>query len=168
MPIQPPRILRASSGKRLAYDEALRVPFFIRYPKLISPGSVREELTLNIDVAPTLLELAGLDSVIPMHGESFVPLFKDNNASWRKAFLAEYFLEKVAPRTPTWQAVRTDRWKYIHYLIADEKGDPYGYDELYDLATDQKEITNLVNHPEHKNRLKEMRVQLENLLNRSK
>lgn len=58
------------NAKRFAYDEALRVPFLIRYPKLITPGSVREELVLNIDVAPTLLDLAGVESIIPMHGKS--------------------------------------------------------------------------------------------------
>jgi len=152
------------NAKRLAYDESLRVPFFIRYPKLIAPGSVREELTLNIDVAPTLFELAGVESVIPMHGESFVPLLKGKNASWRKAFLAEYYLEKVAPRDPTWKAVRTDRWKYIHYLMADEQGDPHGYDELYDLKADPKELKNLVNHPEYRTQLQEMKAQLQGLL----
>jgi len=150
------------NGKRMAYDEALRVPFFIRYPRLISPGSVREDLVLNIDVAPTLLDLAGVESVIPMHGESFVPLLKDNNASWRKAFLAEYFLEKVARRTPTWKAIRTQDWKYIRYSKYE------GMDELYNLKADPKELKNLVNHPEHETRLKEMKGQLESLFNQFK
>jgi len=147
------------NGKRMAYDEALRVPFFIRYPRLISPGSVREDLVLNIDVAPTLLDLAGVESVIPMHGESFVPLLKDANVPWRKAFLAEYFLEKVARRTPTWKAVRTQDWKYIRY------SEHEGMDELYNLKADPKELKNLVNHPEHETRLKEMKAQLESLIN---
>ena len=153
------------NGKRMPYDEALRVPFFIRYPKLIAPGSNRDELILNIDVAPTLLDLAGVESVIPMHGESLVPLLQDTNANWRKAFLAEYYHEKVAAKTPTWKAVRTDRWKYIHYLIADTQGDPFGYDELYDLEADPNELKNLVNHPEQKTRLTEMKAQLNGMLN---
>ena len=106
-----------------------------------------------------------MESVIPMHGESFVHLLQDNNASWRKAFLAEYYLEKVAAKTPTWKAVRTDRLKYIHYLIADNQGYPYGYDELYDLEADPNELKNLVNHPEQKARLKEMKAQLKGMLN---
>ena len=105
---------------------------------------------MNIDVAPALLELAGVESVIPMHGKSFVPLFKDPKAPWREAFLAEYFLEKVARRTPTWQAVRTRDWKYIRYSEYE------GMDELYNLKADPKELKNLVNHPEQKTRLKEM------------
>jgi len=146
------------NAKRLAYEEALRVPFFIRYPKLISPGTIREEMILNIDLAPSLMELAGVESIIPMHGESFVPLFKDADAPWREAFLAEYYLEKVAPRDPTWKAVRTRDWKYIRYTNYE------GMDELYHLASDPKELKNLVNHPEHANRLREMQTRLEGLL----
>ena len=145
--------------KRLAYDEALRVPFFIRYPELITPGSIYEDLVMNIDVAPALLELAGLESVIPMHGKSFVPLFKDAKAPWREAFLAEYFLEKVARSTPSWQAVRSSDWKYIHYPKFSDM------DELYNLKADPKELKNLANHPEHQNRLNEMKAQLQGLLN---
>ena len=88
------------NDKRLAYEESLRVPFLIRYPKLIEPGSVRNALVLSIDVAPTLLERAGVESITPMHGQSFVPLLRNANAPWRDAFLAEYFHEKVAPVFP--------------------------------------------------------------------
>ena len=147
------------NGKRMPYDEALRVPFFIRYPELIKSGSIREDFVLNIDLAPTLLELAGVESVIAMHGKSFVPLFKDARAPWREAFLAEYFLEKVARRTPSWQAVRSSDWKYIHYPKFSDM------DELYSLKADPKELKNLVNHPKHQNRLTEMKAQREGLLN---
>ena len=150
------------NAKRFAYDEALRVPFLIRYPELITPGSVRKELVLNIDVAPTLLELAGVESIIQMHGKSLVPLLRDADAPWREAFLAEYFLEKVAPRTSTWQAVRIHDWKYIHYLESDS------LDELYHLEADPKELKNLVNHPAHQTRLEEMRAQLQELAKQSK
>ena len=123
---------------------------------------VRKELVLNIDVAPTLLELAGVESIIPMHGKSLVPLLRDADAPWREAFLAEYFLEKVAPRTSTWQAVRTHDWKYIHYLEFDS------LDELYHLEADPKELKNLVNHPAHQTRLEVMRAQLQELAKQSK
>ena len=152
--------------KRWAYEEALRVPLVVRFPKLIKPGSRNDALVVNIDLAPTLLDLAGVESIIPMHGQSFVPLLKDARAPWRDAFLAEYFLEKVAPRTAPWQAVRTPEWKYIHYLEADDHGDPNGLDELYDLVADPRELNNLVNNPEQKTRLKEMKAQLQGLLNK--
>ncbi len=145
--------------KRWAYEEALRVPLVVRYPKLIKPGSRNDALVVNIDLAPTLLDMAGVESIIPMHGQSFVPLLKDARAPWREAFLAEYFLEKVAPRTPTWQAVRTRDWKYIRYSKYD------GMDELYHLEADPKELKNLVNHPEYKTRLEEMQAQLQSVLN---
>lgn len=146
--------------KRWAYEEALRVPLVVRFPKVIEPGSWNDALVVNIDLAPTLLELAGVESIIPMHGQSFVPLLKDARAPWREAFLAEYFLEKVAPRTAPWQAVRTSEWKYIHYPEFSDM------DELYHLKADPKELKNLVNNPEQKTRLKEMKAQLQGLLNK--
>ncbi len=150
------------NDKRLAYEEALRVPFLIRYPKRIAAGSVRDAMVLNIDVAPTLLELAGVDSVIPMHGVSFAPLLRDAAAPWREAFLAEYFLEKVRPSVPTWQAVRTQNWKYIHYVESES------YDELYHLEADPNELHNLVYDPKHETQLKAMRAQLAKLLRESR
>ncbi|WKN43751.1 sulfatase-like hydrolase/transferase [Tunicatimonas pelagia] len=124
--------------KRWAYDPVLRIPMLIRYPPLVTAGSVREQLVLNIDIAPTLLQLAGVTPLEPMDGETMVPLLKDSLAPGRNALLAEYFLEKVAPRVRPWQAVRTKRWKYIQYT---ESGIPA---ELYDLKNDPGEIINLV------------------------
>ena len=150
------------NDKRLAYEESLRVPFLIRYPDVIQPGNVRDELVLSIDVAPTLLELAGVESIVPMQGESFVPLLQNREAPWREAFLAEYFHEKVAPRIPSWQAVRTEEWKYIHYRDTED------LDELYHLAEDPKELKNLIKDSEHQGQLEEMRSRLNELLQKSR
>ena len=117
--------------KRWAYEPAIRVPLLVRYPPAIAAGSVHDQLVLNIDLAPTLLELAGVKSIVPMHGESFVPLLRDSSAPGRTAILTEYFLEKVAARVPPWQSIRTHRWKYIRY--GDE---PETLNELYDLQAD--------------------------------
>lgn len=148
--------------KRWPYDEALRVPLLIRYPKLTTPGSQCDGMVLNIDIAPTLLELAGVESIVPMHGRSFVPLLQDAKASWRQAFLAEYFLEKVAPKVPDWQAVRTDRWKYIHYLESDS------LDELYDLKADPHELQNLAGEAERRDTLEMLQSRLQDLLKETK
>lgn len=125
--------------KRWAYDPALRVPLVMRYPPAIPAGTVRDQMVLNIDVAPTLLELAGEKPVVPVHGRSFLPLLRNDRAPWRSAFLAEYFLEKVGPRVTSWTAVRTERWKYIRY-----QGEPEEHEELYDLAADPGEVRNLI------------------------
>lgn len=150
------------NDKRWAWDEALRVPLLVRYPKLIAPGAVCESMALNIDLAPTLLELANVPSSVPRHGRSFVPLLRDPKAPWRDAFLAEYFLEKVVPNVPPWQAVRTDGWKYIRYA------DSSSMDELYDLRTDPREQRNLIRDPAAQSKLAEMRQALEQLLKAAK
>jgi N-acetylglucosamine-6-sulfatase len=144
--------------KRWAYDPVIRVPLLIRYPQLVSAGSVREQMVLNIDLAPTLLELAGVEPVVPVHGQSFVSLLRESDVPWRKAFLAEYFLEKVSPRERPWKAIRTERWKYIEYI---EEGIP---PELYDLQTDPREEHNLVDESALKPQLEALQKQLNDLL----
>src|SRR5207249_96054 len=86
--------------KRSCYEESLRIPFLVRYPRLISGGQTRDEMVLNIDLAPTFLELAGERIPVGMQGRSWAPLLTGKAADWRKSFMAEYFYE--APfNTPT-------------------------------------------------------------------
>lgn len=146
------------NDKRLAYEEAIRVPFVIRYPELIEPGTVIDALAMNVDVAPTLLDVAGVEPVTPMHGRSLVPLFRGPVNDWRTEILTEYFLEKVVPNARPWQSVRTDRWKYIRYT------DLKGMDELYDLHADPQELRNLIADPSASLILQEMNVKLDSLL----
>ena len=82
---------------------------------------------------------------------------RDSKAVWRESFMAEYFLEKVVPRAPAWQAVRTARWKYIRYV------DLEGMDELYDLHTDPHEMRNLAGETAARPVLNQMRAELERL-----
>jgi len=145
--------------KRVAYEPSLRVPLVVRYPPAIPAGTVRDQMVLNIDLAPTLLDFAGVKSVIPLHGRSFAPLLRDDSAAWRTAFLAEYFLEKVGPRFPTWQAIRTTRWKYIRYTA-----EPEEYEELYDLQTDPDEEQNLIATATGRTQVPALRRELEELL----
>ena len=144
--------------KRWAYEESIRDPLLMRYPKFIKPGTVLDPLAMNIDIAPTVLELGGAPIPKSIHGRSLLPLFKDAEAPWRKSFLTEYFLERGFPRVPTWQAVRTDRWKYIHYTELE------GVDELYDLKADPYELKNLVNESSIKSTLKTVQAELAKLL----
>ena len=97
------------------------------------------QLVLNVDLAPTLLDLAGVSKPAGFHGESFLPLLSGEATGWRDAFIAEYFEESPFPRIPTWEAIRTRRWKYIRYPDLGRE-----FDELYDLGTDPYELNNLV------------------------
>jgi len=148
-------------NKRVPYEESLRIPLLMRYPKLIDPGSEREQLVLNIDIAPTLYELAGIIAPIKIHGKSLLPVLLNPEAEHRTDLLAEYFFEKVTPRHAEWQAVRSDRWKYIHYL------DLEGMDELYDLQGDPYEVNNLISSPDHQTTVRKMKKKLKQLLSAS-
>jgi N-acetylglucosamine-6-sulfatase len=143
--------------KRWAYEESIRDPLLIRYPQLIKAGATFDQLVLNIDIAPTLLELAQVPVPRSVQGRSLLPLLKDPKMSWRTSFLTEYFQEKQYPRTPTWQAVRSDRWKYISYT------ELTGMDELYDLNADPFELKNLIDAPSAQAALKELKKEMEGL-----
>ena len=130
--------------KRLMYEESIRIPLIIRYPKMIEAGSVNSELVLNIDVAPTLIELAGSGIPEKMQGTSLVPLLKKDNSGWRKSFLYEYFQEEYAPGFVTVAGVRNNRYKFI-----EGPNLPEYINELYDLETDPGEMNNQINSPGH-------------------
>lgn len=149
-----------SVERRLAYEESIRMPLLVRYPKEVKSGTVRDEFALNIDLAPTLLELAGLTVPKTMQGRSLAPLLKGAKPVWRNSFLVEYYSDKVFPRMSQmgYKAVRNQRWKYIHYLELD------GMDELYDLKTDPYEMQNLVKEPNAAMPLRAMRAELQRLL----
>jgi arylsulfatase A-like enzyme len=149
-----------SVERRLAYEESIRLPLLVRYPRLIKAGTVRDEFALNIDVAPTLLELAGVSVPGMVQGRSLVPLLKGAGGEWRRSFLIEYYSDKVFPRVRQmgYKAVRTERWKYIHYVELD------GMDELYDLKADPYEMRNIINQPDAARTLQEMNRELERLL----
>src|SRR5262245_11306262 len=132
-----------SVERRLAYEESIRMPLLVRFPKLIKPGTMRDEFVLNIDLAPTLLAMAKAGAPSEIQGRSLVPLLKGERTAWRTSFLIELYSDKVFPRISQmgYKAVRTARWKYIHYL------ELQGMDELYDLETDPYEMNNLVDQP---------------------
>lgn len=144
--------------KRLMYEESIRIPLIVRYPELIKAGSKNSDMILNIDIAPTLIELAGAEVPADMQGMSFVPLLKNENAEWRKSFMYEYFQESYAPGFVTATGVRNKKYKYIEYpdMIND-------IDELYDLENDPREMINLINSPDHQTVRSEMKAELEKL-----
>ena len=145
-----------SVERRLAYEESIRIPLLIRYPPLIKPGSTLEQMVLNIDLAPTLLELAGQSVPKTIHGRSLLPLLRGQAAPWRNSFLVEYYSDTVFPRVRNmgYTAVRTERHKYIHYKELN------GMDELYDLQADPYEMKNLIADPAAQSVLRQMQAEL--------
>ncbi|MES2692211.1 MAG: sulfatase [Verrucomicrobiota bacterium] len=145
-----------SVERRLAYEEGLRIPLFVRYPALIKGGSRRNQMVLTLDLAPTLAEIAGAAVPAGLHGKSFAGLLKENGPALRESFLVEHFSENVFPRTRGlgYQAVRTEGWKYIHYV------DLKDADELYDLNRDVFEMRNLIAAPGAAGELAKMKAEL--------
>jgi N-acetylglucosamine-6-sulfatase len=143
------------SDKRPAYEESIRIPLLARYPSMIKAGTKISQLTLNIDMAPTLLDFAGLPAPKEMQGRTLTPLLKGKSPKWRESFFCEYFEEVSNPRIATWQAVRTEHWKYIHY--------PHlaGMDELYDIKEDKLEMKNRINDPAAQGALRVAKAEFE-------
>jgi len=134
-----------SEERRLAYEESIRVPLLVRYPRLVKAGSKPAQIALTIDLAPTLLELGGATPEHPLDGRSLVPLLRGTAPGWRTSFLVEYWSDTVFPRIERmgYDAVRTERYKYVRYR------ELQGMDELYDLEKDPYELDNLVHSRGH-------------------
>ena len=141
--------------KRLAYENSMRVPMLIRYPTLIKKNTTVKQKCLNIDLAPTILNLAGLEIPHYMQGESMVDLLYGNEVgNWRDAILFEYFKDTYWPYAgPNQIAVRTDRYKLVDCFLKND------IDELYDLKVDPGEMINLINDPAYDIIEKDMRLQ---------
>lgn len=139
--------------KRLAYENSMRVPMIIRYPKLITKNSIVKEQCLNIDIAPTILDLAGVKKPSYMQGESMVKLVSGKkDKSWRKSMLFEYYVDDAWPYAgPNQVAVRTNKYKLIDNFLEDD------IDELYDLVNDPGEMKNLINDDNYNTVEKELR-----------
>jgi len=140
--------------KRHGYEESMRVPLLARCSEIIKPGTKVEQLVQNIDIAPTILQAAGLHTPDDMDGKSFLPLLQGRNVPWRDAIFYEYYWERNFPQTPTVHAIRTERYKYLHYHGI------WDTDELYDLKSDPEEIFNLIDDPQHKKLVEELNKRL--------
>jgi arylsulfatase A-like enzyme len=146
--------------KRLMYEPSIRVPLMIRYPNRIPAGETSDLMVLNLDLAPTMLDLAGVPVPSDMQGKSVMPLAEGNRtAQWRKDWLYEYYeypgFENVRPC----RGVRTERYKFVHFFL-----DPEEF-ELYDLQTDPDEKDNLYGKPGYEDLTAHLRARLAELRN---
>lgn len=125
-----------SGDKRALYDESLRIPFLVRYPRMFGKGKTVDEMVLNIDLAPTLLDLAGVRVPKEMQGASWKELAAGRKpAIWRNSFFAEYY--KELGNVPTCYAIRTATHKLVKYPGRPE------WTEVFDLNADPYEVKNL-------------------------
>ncbi|MEW6690529.1 MAG: sulfatase-like hydrolase/transferase, partial [Pseudomonadota bacterium] len=129
--------------RRFAYEAGIRSPFVIRFPEKIKPGTRVRDLVICQDIAPTLIELAGGRPGPQIQGLSLLKLFSRSRSPWRKSFLIEYWAEQAMPWLVgmTYKAVRTERYKLIHWVNRGRAGE---LDELYDLKQDPWELKNLI------------------------
>lgn len=128
--------------RRFAYEEGIRSPFVFYSRKKARPGQRIRELVICQDIAPTFIELAGGRPGPQIQGRSLLPLLAGRRAGWRKSFLVEYWAENAMPWLVgmTYKAVRTGRYKYIHWV---NRGASDELDELYDLEKDPFELSNV-------------------------
>jgi N-acetylglucosamine-6-sulfatase len=149
--------------KRTAHEESIRIPLLVRYPPLIPPGTVIKQSVLNIDLAPSILDLCAAPPLSDIHGKSWKPLLSGDASQWRTSWFYEYNYEKQFPFTPNVRAVRTDQWKFIHYPHGDGSPDRH-LAELYNLQEDPLELKNLISDPAYATKVVELRAELARLM----
>ncbi len=143
---------RGFAGKWSHYEQSLRVPLIINDPRANSGGLEKRAMVLNVDVPPTILELAGVP--IPKHyqGRSLIPaLTGDVSEDWREDFFCEHLMDH--PEIPKWEGVRTGRYVYARYF---EQEPPFEF--LHDLEEDPDQLKNLAADPQHADLLEKLRA----------
>lgn len=133
--------------KRFMYEECQRTPVVMRYPKSIKAGSTSKALAMNVDFAPTFLDIAGVTIPEEMQGTSLLPVLKNEGnptANWRKSVYYHYFEYPAEHSVKRHYGVRTDRYKLIHFYNDIDEW------EMYDLENDPREMNNIYGDPKYK------------------
>ncbi len=146
--------------KRWMYEESLQMPCLFSYPKAIEAGQELDQIALNIDIAPTILDYAGVKIPKEMQGESMQGILEREaraERNWRKSAYYQYFEYPKWHRVQPHYGVRTDRYKLIHYY--------YNIDswELFDLEKDPNELVNQVDNPAYQTIVKDLKKELKAL-----
>jgi arylsulfatase A-like enzyme len=127
--------------KRFMYEESLRMPFLARWPGVVAPGTTPSAMGLNIDFAPTFLDVAGLPVPADMQGRSLLPILRGQEpADWRESMYYRYYHDPGDHNTRAHYGVRTRTHKLIRYWKTDQW-------ELFDLVSDPLELSNLYGQP---------------------
>ena len=127
--------------KRFMYEESLRMPFIVRWPGVVKPGSTADAMALNVDFAPTFLDVAGVTVPSDMQGRSLLPLLRgERPPDWRKSMYYRYYHDPGHHNTSAHYGVRTETHKLIHFWKKDQW-------ECYDLSSDPLELRNVYGDP---------------------
>ncbi len=141
--------------KRFMYEESLRMPLIIRYPAMISEGSISDEIVLNIDFMPTMIDFAGLEAPREAQGKSIRKIcLGESPDNWRDAIYYHYSAYPAWHMVDKHYGIRTDRYKLFHF---------YGYSdewEFFDLKEDPEEMNNLISSREHQPLITELKKKL--------
>jgi arylsulfatase A-like enzyme len=143
--------------KRWMYEESFRTPMVMRYPGMIKPGTVNKEFVMNLDIAPTVLDAAGVKIPNDMQGQSFLPLLTNKKAKGREAMYYHYYENGEHSVSPQF-GVRTKRYKLIRFY---QKVNDW---ELYDLKKDKSEMHNVYGRKGYEKITKQLKKQLDELI----
>ena len=145
--------------KRFIYEESLRMPFMVKYPKFVKPGSVNEDIITNIDFAPTLLDLANIKTQQKMQGASFKNnLIGNTPKDWQKGMYYHYYEFPYWHHVQPHYGIRTQKYTLAHFY--------YNIDvwELYDLEKDRQQMNNIINDPQYTNVVSNLKDELKGLM----
>jgi len=156
--------------KRWMYEESMRMPFVIRYPKTIPAGTRSDAIVENVDFAPTLLDFAGVATPEEMQGSSFKAICEtgEEPAGWKQEAYYRYWMHMAHHDNPACVGIRTKRHKLIYYYGCDYEGKyrtPPAW-ELYDLENDPGETVNLYDDPDHRDVVDDFKTRLAGLRER--
>jgi arylsulfatase A-like enzyme len=140
--------------KRFMYEESLKMPFLVRYPGVAKPAASCDRIILNVDFAPTFLDLAGEKVPPDMQGRSFAPLLRgEPPADWRTSMYYRYYHYPGHHKVQMHYGLRTEAFKLIHFHLLDQW-------ELYDLAKDPEEMRNVYQDPAYHEAIPRLKEEL--------
>src|SRR5699024_2694731 len=143
--------------KRFIYEQSMRTPLLIKFPKGMQTREEASDLVQNIDWAPTILDMAGLEVPEDMQGKSLVPLAREPYPNWREALYYHYYAFPSATRVKRHYGIRTDRYKLVHFYNDIDQW------ELYDLKGDPMEMNNLYGKDGYEDLTKDLKKKLHEL-----
>jgi arylsulfatase A-like enzyme len=148
--------------KRFIYEESIRMPFIVKYPNMIKPGTINEDIVTNIDFAPTLLDLANISTDQQMQGKSFKPILKgETPEDWDQAMYYHYYEFPYWHHVQPHYGIRTQKYTLAHFY--------YNIDvwEFYDLEKDPTQMNNSIHDPAYANVVSDLKAQLKKLMKKS-